>query len=524
MLFRSITGMTIACGLLLTAFTAHAADMPVKARPVAVAPGWTGFYVGVHTGWGFGDAGSTSRTDIGAVPFFAPASFDLKGNGPLFGGQLGYNWQAGNWVLGVEADISGTGISGLESRVPFRLTGAGTLLTGAESFMRQDVNWLATARGRLGYVWGPGFLYATGGAAWANIDYRANTTEGLDPCGGYGCSLPANFNATRSGWTVGGGYEWAVMSNWSLRGEYLYYNFGGASAAARTLSAGIGATCPACLTTYQWGDLSIHAVRLGLNYRWGGVASAQASMSMPAPVAKDWTGFYAGVHGGWAFGRSSGLLTTAIDRPQGFFLGPNTYSLNDDGPLFGGQVGYNRQVANWIAGIEADISGTGIRAFHAQPPFCPQNASGCFPAGPQFSAGSFLKQDVAWLASLRGRLGHTWGTGMVYVTAGAALAGIDYQANLTDGVGVGPAFPVKTSTTRPGWVAGGGYELPVWSNWTMRGEYLFYRVEDFSATATALSAIGATGCRGDNAAHCSATYRWNDLDVHSLRLGLNYRL
>jgi len=497
--------------------------MAVKAPPPVIAPNWTGFYVGVHAGWGFADADATSRTNAGALPFFAPARFDLSGNGPMFGGQLGYNWQANNWVLGVEADISGSGISGFESRVPFRVTGAATMMFGADSHMRQSVNWLASARGRLGYAWGPGLIYATGGAAWANIDYQANTSEGLDPCGGYGCSLPANFNGTRSGWAAGGGYEWAAASNWSLRGEYLYYNFGGANAAARTVSGGVGATCPACLTTYQWGDFAIHAVRLGLNYRWGGVASAQASMSMPAPApaAKDWTGFYAGVHGGWAFGRGNGSAITTIDTPPRVYLGPNSYNLDADGPLFGGQAGYNRQIANWMAGIEADVSGTGVRGFHAQPPYCPQPFS-CVPAGPLFAAGSFLKQDVAWLASLRGRLGHTWGTGMVYVTGGAALAGVDYQANLTNGIGPGSAFPVKVSKTRSGWVAGGGYEWPVWSNWTVRGEYLYYRFDDFSATAASISSL--PGCRGNAAARCSTTYRWDDLDIHALRFGLNYKL
>ena len=527
MFFRSIIGIVAACGLLLTASAAHAADMAVKApSPPLIAPNWTGFYVGGHAGWAFADADATSRTDTGALPFFVPARFDLSGNGPLFGGQLGYNWQASNWVLGVEADITGSRISGFESQVPRRVIDAAIIpFGGADSHMRQSVNWLASARGRLGYAWGPGLIYATGGAAWANIDYQANTSEGLDPCGGYGCSLPANFNGTRSGWVVGGGYEWAAAPNWSLRGEYLYYSFGGASAAARTVSAGSGATCPSCLTTYQWGDLAVHAVRLGLNYRWGGgVASAQASMSMPAPArgAKDWTGFYAGVHGGWAFGRGNGLATTAIDVPPGFFLGPNSYTLNADGPLFGGQAGYNWQIASWVAGVEADISGVGVRAFHAQPPHCPQIPLGCTPAGPLLSGGSFLKQDVNWLASLRGRLGRSWGAGMIYVTGGAAIGGIDYQANLTDGFAGGRYYPVKASKTQSGWVAGGGYEWSVWSNWTMRGEYLYYRLDDFSATATSVAAV--TGCRGNNAAHCSATYRWNDLDIHALRLGLNYRL
>jgi outer membrane immunogenic protein len=453
---------------------------------------------------------------------FDPASFDLGGRGPLFGGQVGYNRQFGAWIFGVEADISGAGITGFESRPPIGISGFNTPgpSFSAENLMRQDVNWLASARGRLGYALGPGMIYATGGAAWADIDYQASTRDALNVCGGTGCVWPAAFGEIRSGWVVGGGYEWAAASNWTVRGEYLFYSFGGASATASAVTFNV--TCTTCRTAYSWGDLEIHAVRLGLNYKWDGAAPPPLLMQAPS-AAKGWAGFYAGIHGGWAFARNDGSFTTALNQAPGFLFPPAGFDLNDNGPLFGGQIGYNWQAASWVLGVEADVSGTGIREFQNQTTTC--LTPYCAPSPiPLYGAGSFMRQDVNWLASLRGRIGHTWGPGMIYVTGGAALANIDYEANTGDllvcGFNPGCAFPAAFTKTRAGFVVGGGYEWQAWSNWTLRGEYLFYRFDGVSATAVPVpDARPGSPCL----VGCSITYRWNDLDIHALRVGLNYR-
>jgi outer membrane immunogenic protein len=515
---RLVIWFAIAAAALSGVNIASAADMAAvkKAPPAPVAPDWSGFYMGLHGGWGFANSTATSRTDSATLgSLLAPASFDAGDSGSLFGVQAGYNWQFGNWVLGVEGDISGVGIGGFDSDVPLRTIGLGApaLRFGADNFMRQEINWLASARGRLGYASGAGLIYATAGAAWANVDYQANTSDDSILCAGAGCAWPAAFSDTRLGWVVGGGYEWAAASNWTLRGEYLFYSFGGASTTASTMLS--GGTCTNCSTTYNWGDFDIHAVRLGLNYRWDRTLSAQMQ-GQPVSTRRSWTGFYAGLHGGWAFARANASYDTAITD---FLFAPGAFDLNDSGPLFGGQIGYNWQTANWMLGVEADLSGTGIRGFQSQPPFCIATDVGCGFSGPVLAAGSFMRQDVNWLASLRGRVGHVWGPGLIYVTGGAAWANIDYQANLTGRFGCGGegcAFPIAFSKTQSGWTIGGGYEWPAWSNWTLRGEYLFYRFGGVSTTAAAVS--GALSCP----AACSVTYRWNDLDIHTLRVGLNY--
>jgi outer membrane immunogenic protein len=78
----------------------------------------------------------------------------------------------------------------------------------------------------------------------------------------------AAFTKTRAGFVVGGGYEWQAWSNWTLRGEYLFYRFDGVSATA-VPDATAGSPCVVgCSITYRWSDLDIHALRVGLNYRW----------------------------------------------------------------------------------------------------------------------------------------------------------------------------------------------------------------------------------------------------------------
>jgi opacity protein-like surface antigen len=118
-----------------------------------------------------------------------------------------------------------------------------------------NVNWLASIRGRLGYVWGPGMIYATGGGAWANVDFDA---------GGPGNDFALTSTSTKSGWTVGAGYEWLINPNWSLRGEYLYYKF---TDVANATVAG-GGILPGTFTTHSLGDMSINVFRVAVNYKF----------------------------------------------------------------------------------------------------------------------------------------------------------------------------------------------------------------------------------------------------------------
>jgi outer membrane immunogenic protein len=249
-----------------SAGTAWAADMATKAPPQpAGAPSWTGFYVGANGGWGW------SNVAVSEIPFgvtgiadISPQSLGTGLNGGVFGGQLGYNWQTGNWVAGVEGDFDGAGINGVSQVVfPSILGGPGT--THTSGFMaRENVGWLASIRGRLGTTWGPGLAYVTGGGAWENITttamISANTAAGV-----FGQSATGNFSTTQSGFVVGAGYEWAIDPKWTVRAEYLYYGFHGGSTNAINIAS---CAVPGCGVNETTGHNDISVVRLGVNYKF----------------------------------------------------------------------------------------------------------------------------------------------------------------------------------------------------------------------------------------------------------------
>lgn len=260
--------VALTAGLTL-ARSALAADLAFKAPP-APDGGWTGLYAGFHAGWGWAaDATGTASSAFAAsaISPFEPVTLPLSSSGAVAGVQLGYNWQfAPRWVVGVEGDISATGLkttqgasttSGMATcTVPGAACGSVT--------MTQDVNWLATARGRLGYVIGPGLAYVTGGAAFANVGDKADATQVFLVTSTY---YPATANTTKPGWVLGAGYEFMLGNDWTLRAEYLHYGFD-------SVRATTGPVLPSPVAvgglsaTYVWSPLNIDIMRLGLNYKF----------------------------------------------------------------------------------------------------------------------------------------------------------------------------------------------------------------------------------------------------------------
>lgn len=207
--------------------TAHAADlsrrpaMPTKAPAYEPPFSWTGFYAGINGGYGFGN----STWDVLGV-----GSTDFNVSGPVVGGTLGYNWQTGPVVLGLEGDLDWSGIKGTS-------TSAVCALGSCET----RNNWLGTTRGRIGYAFGRIMPYVTGGAAFGDI--KSSTALG-------------SATETRVGWTLGGGVEAAIAGPWSAKVEYLYTDLGTANCSA--------ATCGASTNV----DLRTNLVRGGINYHF----------------------------------------------------------------------------------------------------------------------------------------------------------------------------------------------------------------------------------------------------------------
>jgi outer membrane immunogenic protein len=273
---------------------AFAADIPMQA-PIAapvVAPvmNWTGFYIGLNGGGTWGKAQITHSAvvpapalafPVDAAALTAATSPDLKLNGWTFGGHIGYNWQfATNWLIGVEADFSYFRLRGSSSGTfPFPSTLAGgvlgppTLTFSAATSISTD--WLFTARPRLGVILGDSLLaYATGGLAVTNEKVTQSATALMG-------TLNSTIDETRIGWVVGGGLEYAVSRNWSIRAEYLHLDFGTASGSGNIVVqtavlgnvlclAGQGVvTGPATITGCGISSrLTADVVRGGITYRF----------------------------------------------------------------------------------------------------------------------------------------------------------------------------------------------------------------------------------------------------------------
>ncbi|MPZ37254.1 MAG: outer membrane beta-barrel protein [Rhizobiales bacterium] len=244
---RFLTALLLAGAAVFTAGSqaAQAADLPTKARPlpVAAAPvwSWTGLYIGAHVGGAWGTIES-EFAGFGGGGAFPIASGTV--NGFLGGGQIGYNFQSGIVVFGIEADASW---SNLEGTTP--------CLFGALSCNR-EVDFLGTITGRLGFTADRALIYVKGGGAWAHVEHNATFLGG-----GPGFTLSAD--KTIWGWTVGTGVEYAITGNWSAKLEYNYMDFG-TNSLGFSVPAGPGGTIDVDTTT------SIHAVKFGVNYRFGG--------------------------------------------------------------------------------------------------------------------------------------------------------------------------------------------------------------------------------------------------------------
>ena len=224
-------------GAALLALTAAqptlAADAPVYKGPPPVAAAlfnWSGFYIGAHVGGGWG------TKDWVALGFGALGSHNISGF--LGGGQIGFNYQTGAWVFGVEGDFSWTNLKGEHVDAIF----GGNNIT--------EVAWLGTITGRLGYAWDRTLLYVKGGGAWVRDNYTI-TAGGV---------YFAGADATKAGWTVGTGLEYALAPNWSAKIEYNYLDFGNHT--VRFVTGGGG-------SFLREVDQYIHVVKVGINYRFG---------------------------------------------------------------------------------------------------------------------------------------------------------------------------------------------------------------------------------------------------------------
>lgn len=213
---------------LVAAAVLFASAIPVSAGGYkdGGSPAWSGPYIGLHAGgaWSSVDwqyTGSGNRADH-------------SGDGAFGGGQIGYNFRTGGFVIGLEGDISGASISG------------GTSCPNAAFSCDSHVSWLGSARLRAGIAMGGVLIYGTGGFGFGHLEMSTTVLA-------TGATVGTSRNET--GWTVGGGAEFIVDQNWSIKAEYLYYDFG-----TNTYTVDANQTVRA--------DTTIHTGKIGFNYRF----------------------------------------------------------------------------------------------------------------------------------------------------------------------------------------------------------------------------------------------------------------
>jgi outer membrane immunogenic protein len=204
-------------------------DTPVETSPVStVSYDWSGFYAGVNAGYGF-----SGDTDIRGTVDGGSGSIGIDGF--VGGGQIGYNWQSNQWVFGVEADIQYSDISGTLS--------GDSVADGFVSF-GSELDYFGTVRGRVGYAFDNVLPYVTGGFAYGRNELTYSDAFGS-----------ASDDKTHTGYTIGGGVEYGLTEQASVKVEYLYTDLGD-----KSYFQDFGNPIRT--------DVDFHTVRAGLNIRF----------------------------------------------------------------------------------------------------------------------------------------------------------------------------------------------------------------------------------------------------------------
>jgi outer membrane immunogenic protein len=227
-----------------TSFTKAPAYVPVS--------NWSGLYIGGNVGYGWGN-GNTDFSFLPSVAAFGEENQTLhnKLNGVIGGGQVGYNWQIGSIVTGLEADFQGSGIKG---NVGIQTVDTTALALPVTLSTDHKLSWFGTVRGRFGFTLTPTLLlYGTGGFAYGDVEANSNFLLAND-------RFPASVSVTKTGWTAGAGAEWMFTQHWSAKVEYLRVDLGKASATSPLLNGGIG-------VNYQ-SHAQYDSARLGVNYHF----------------------------------------------------------------------------------------------------------------------------------------------------------------------------------------------------------------------------------------------------------------
>ncbi len=254
------TTTLFAAAALLAGFaqSASAADLPIRKAPPPPLPvfSWTGVYIGVHVGAGWGtkewdqfiNVPGVAVPGVAATPAFTLVTDSSHTvNGFLGGGQIGFNYQVGWAVWGAEFQISGADLKGRGNCGFIALWNCNT-----------KVDTIATLAARFGVTWNQTLIYVKGGGAYAHDKFDTNILGINVP----GVIQPASLSDNRWGWMVGTGVELAINNNWSAKVEYNYMDLGTKNYVFNVV--------PAVPAFNNWEITQrLHLIKFGLNYRFG---------------------------------------------------------------------------------------------------------------------------------------------------------------------------------------------------------------------------------------------------------------
>lgn len=190
----------------------------VSAPAPATAYNWSGFYLGGQVGYQWGESSGAREEFIAAGVGYPLANHNDQG--VAGGAHLGYNWQTSQFVFGLEGDLSGSSYSG-------------SILSNINDTEGTRIGFEGSARGRVGVAWDRALIYGTGGVAFASIDSSF-------ACAGCTGVASESVSTAGVGWTGGGGVEYAITDNWSVRAEYRYSDYGRLTYSLAQLTEGVG--------------------------------------------------------------------------------------------------------------------------------------------------------------------------------------------------------------------------------------------------------------------------------------------
>jgi opacity protein-like surface antigen len=481
-----------ALGAMIPFAAAVAADMPVKAVPIVVsAYDWSGVYVGVHAGYGGGMKDWDGRIN------------DFVARGFLAGGQVGINKQISSFVFGLELDGSWANISGSQN-IAVGSAALGVLSTQTAT---SKIDGLLTFAGRAGLAADRWFVFAKGGITMAHERHTQiiNVNQFTPP--GFSASISTSGDDIRYAPMLGFGAEYALGGNWSIKGEYNYIHMGTTTPTLRGFATQAGVTAP--FRTDVGIDEAIHIAKIGVNYRFGGVAKDPSYAPVPAAPGTNWSGAYIGAQAGYGFGQKRWPVLDAAAE-----LSPSpAYDMK--GWLGGGTIGANAQAGVFVFGVEGEIMGTGVKG---------NTVLTVAPVG--IVQTQTFDSKIDWLALATARAGFVVGDRlMLYGKGGIAIAQETHNFNLTTVATAGPAAIVAVNgaakAVHTGMVIGAGAEYALGNNWSVKLEYDYIKMFAQEITAQGSLNFNVPGIlvgTGDSAVQARKLTQ----DLNLVKIGVNY--